>query len=344
MLNIRPRLGLDCGSYRLRLHRAGKPAIEDHPNVAALSRRRGSDRGQNVLALGAYALEASREMPPEELELVWPVAGMIHDYIACEASLHYYGRLTGMSLLKPIVIASIAAGSSEVAKRAMYDCALAGLGAHRVYLIEDLLAVAAGVGVAETEKPRLLLQIGAGATTIGVVVDGGLAHVRMLPLAGNSLDIAIHRRLWERLDRRVDLLTCRELKHAVGTLAGARPPADPGNSLRDCEGAELDLDQAAPVVNEALEHGLTALWEEIHWFLRELPDDVRRPAERHPVLLSGGTARLPGLDAWLTERLETDIACHPRPDRAVLEGIQQILPQLAKFRFLRSDPDYRRAR
>jgi rod shape-determining protein MreB len=321
---LRSYLVLDLGSYCTRGKRLGKNDRLEELSAATLTAAAQSG-SQKIIAIGREAPDAARELK-DRAELVWPVNGGIQDYIVCEAMLHYYSRkLMSYLWLKPAVIVSFPAGSTEVEKRAVYDVVIGGTGAHAAYLMPDALAVAVAADKVTSDKPWLIVQVGAGAATVAVLYKGGLTHERKFPLAGNHLDKIIRRTLRDQLGRRVDLLTCRELKHRAGALGSAvSAPATDEAGLRDEEGARLDADELGPVIRSALEQGLAALVEELRWFLRELPEKDRRALERTPILLAGGTACLPGFAGWLADQLHRDVTPLPAPDQAVMQGLEMV--------------------
>lgn len=323
MPTIRPILAIDLGSYCTRAVRIGKPDRLEELTVLGLhSREPGGP--QSVVAIGVESLTLKRTGD----EIVWPVNGAIQDYIACEAMLRYFTRRLLPPLvqfLKPLVIVSVATGLSEVERRATYDAMMSAANAHGVFLAEDALAVGAAAVKVQDERPWLILQIGAGAASVGIFEQGGLPHKRRLPLAGNHLDLLIRRRIWDELSRRVDLETCRALKHAVGAIGSAASGQSiESSTLNDESGDRLDPEQLAPFVRAALEAGLMQLVDEIPWFLRELPDKTQRELDRTHVLLAGGTARLPGIAPWLSDALKRDVELLDEPEQVVIRGLQTI--------------------
>ncbi len=325
MPTLRPILAFDLGSYCTRGVRLRKSDRLEERTMLAL-RRREPGGPQNIIAIGEESLAAAAELGAGT-EIVRPIDGAIQDYIVCEAMLRFFTRrlLPTVLFLKPLVLTSIVTGLSEVERRAAYDAMTSGSNGYAVFLVEDALAVASAAGLVMSDKPTLILQIGAGAASVGVWDAGGLSHTRHWPLAGNHLDLLIRRRIWDELGRRVDLETCRSLKQAVGAVGGASSARFTGSSiLNDEAGDRLDPEQLTPVVVRALEAGLGQLSGEVQWFLRELPDDVQRGLDWTRVLLAGGTAKLPGIATWLSDRLGRDVKLLDEPDEAVIKGLQII--------------------
>ncbi len=210
-------------------------------------------------------------------------------------------------------------------RRATYDAMMAATTAHRVFLVEDALAVGVAAGKVESDLPWLILQIGAGAAFISVFEQGAAPHKRQMPLAGNHFDLLIRRRIWDELGRVVDLETSRALKHAVAEAGStSRGAAARSAILKDEWGAALDEDQVAPLVTAAVEAGLMELVGEIQWFLRELPEKVLHGLDRSKVILAGGSARWPGIATWLADRLGRDVDLMDQPEQVVIKGLQTI--------------------
>jgi rod shape-determining protein MreB and related proteins len=325
----RPLVALDMGSYRTRMARIGKPGSLDELSLVGLSSSE-PGQGQRVMALSSEALAAKAAMK-ERLELVWPVNGAVGDYVTAEAMLRYYTRklLPSLQFLKPGVVASLPTGASEAEKRTSYDTILAGTGAHAVYLVSEALAAGAAAGKVKSLKPVAIMVLGAGGTSIGIMVDGGLVHERRYPLGGNHLDQLIRRRIREDFGRWVDLSTCRELKHLAGSVgrADAVDSQMPGN-LFDESGLAVDAEEVAATVRAALETGVDRLVEEIGWYFQELRADFERALDSTPILLAGDSAKLAGLPDRLAEGIRRDTHVLDQPEYAVMKGMEAIAAKI----------------
>jgi general secretion pathway protein L len=139
------------------------------------------------------------------------------------------------------------------------------------------------------EGPRLLLDLGHGKTTLCLLADGRPALLRAIPLAGEHLTGAIGR----------DLSLSREAaevhKHTRGLFeASSTKPS-------------------GPTVASVLER----LSSEVLRSLQAVICDPMNPTAPREIVISGGTAKAPGIDAYLAEKLGLPCTALRVPDGAV---------------------------
>jgi type IV pilus assembly protein PilM len=129
------------------------------------------------------------------------------------------------------------------------------------------------------EVPRVVLDVGHEKTNVCLLVDGHPIALRRVPIAGHALTAALAQ------DRGWDWAEAQEHKHSNGIFEhGSTKPLTHG--IRDA------LDRLARETQRSIQSVISD------------PADPLAPAE---ILLVGGSARLPGLDAYLAER--TGLMC-----------------------------------
>ena len=94
-------------------------------------------------------------------------------------------------LLHPRVLIAVPSGITEVETRAVKDSAQRA-GAGEVYLIEEPLAAAFGVGLPVMEPSgSMIVDIGGGTTDVAVLSLSGIVESGSIRLAGDEMDAAI---------------------------------------------------------------------------------------------------------------------------------------------------------
>lgn len=106
---------------------------------------------------------------------------------------------------------------SEIEKKAVEEAAFAA-GARAVYLIEEPVAAAIGVGI-DIRKPcgNMIVDIGGGTSDIAVISLGGAVVNASLKLAGDDFDDAIVRFMRKKHNLLIGERTAEEIKIKIGT-------------------------------------------------------------------------------------------------------------------------------
>src|SRR5207248_5264199 len=92
---------------------------------------------------------------------------------------------------RPRVVIAVPAGITEVEKRAVRESA-AHAGAREVYLIEEPMAAAIGVGLpVQDPAGNMIIDIGGGTTEVACIALSGIVFSRSVRVAGDELDEAI---------------------------------------------------------------------------------------------------------------------------------------------------------
>ncbi|MFN2351511.1 MAG: rod shape-determining protein, partial [Kiritimatiellia bacterium] len=136
-------IGIDLGTANSLVYVKDRGIVLREPSVVAI--QTGTNR---VLAVGS---EAKRMLgrTPGNITAIRPMRdGVIADFEITEAMLRYFIRkVQGQRVMvKPRIIISVPSGITEVEKRAVKDSAIHA-GAREVYLIEEPMAAAIGVGL-----------------------------------------------------------------------------------------------------------------------------------------------------------------------------------------------------
>ena len=94
-------------------------------------------------------------------------------------------------MIRPRVVIAVPSGITEVEKRAVKDSALHA-GARDVFLIEEPMAAAIGVGLPVQEPAgNMIVDIGGGTTEVAVISLAGIVYSRSVRVGGDEMDEAI---------------------------------------------------------------------------------------------------------------------------------------------------------
>jgi len=105
--------------------------------------------------------------------------------------IHSRSCTTAAACVRPRVVIAVPSGITEVEKRAVKESAEQA-GAREVYLMEEPMAAAIGVGLPVQEAAgNMIVDIGGGTTEVAIISLSGIVYSRSVRVAGDELDDAI---------------------------------------------------------------------------------------------------------------------------------------------------------
>ena len=314
---FRTDLGIDLGTASILVFAKGKGIVLNEPSVVAIDQNTG-----DFLAVG----EEARSMlgrTPGNIRAIRPMRdGVISNYSITEKMLKYfYNRAVGKTLLKPRVIICVPSGITEVEKRAVLE-ASNHAGASKTFLIEEPIAAAIGSGLDITAPSgNMVIDIGGGTTDVAVISLGGIVISRSIRIAGDDCDEAITRYIRKKHNMMIGERTAEDLKMNIGTAY----PRDKevfmeirGRNL--VTGLPRNIEISSSETLEAMEETLAQVIETIHQVLEKTPPELAADVGNDGVILTGGGAKLYGMDKLITEKTGIKVNIAEDPIGAVAMG------------------------
>ena len=329
-------IGIDLGTANTLVYVKDKGIVLREPSVVAVQ-----SGTNNVLAVGD---EAKRMLgrTPSNIVAVRPLKdGVIADFEVTEAMLrHFISKVhNGRVRAKPRVVIAVPAGITEVEKRAVQESAMHA-GAREVYLIEEPMAAAIGVGLpVQDPAGNMIIDIGGGTTEVAVISLSGIVFSRSLRVAGDELDKAIVQYMKRSYNLMVGERTAEEIKIKIGS-------AYPMEQETSAEVKGRDLVTGMPKtrmitsqeVREALLEPITAIVDSVRVALESCPPELSADLVDRGLVLAGGGALLRGLDKLLSEQTGLPVHVAEDPLSAVAEGTGKCLNEIKFLRQVASAP------
>ena len=197
--------------------------------------------------------------------------------------------------------------------------ALRAAGASRVYAVPKSLAASMGAGLPMNgAESRLVIDLGAGITEIGVVSMGMLTAARSIAYGGRDLDEALRRFLWRAAGVSISSAEAEQLKLRIGAV----DPAQASNSidLSALAAPAVDVKIQAAELAAVLAEAVEPLIDQIQWAIEQLGAQQREEIRRNGGVLCGGGALLRGIDKLLTKELGVPAYPVDNPTTCVVEG------------------------
>lgn len=322
-------IGIDLGTANTLVYVKDQGIVLREPSVVAV--RSGTSQ---VLAVGD---EAKRMLgrTPGNIVAVRPLKdGVIADFEMTESMLrHFITKVHNRKWVRPRVVIAVPSGITEVEKRAVKESA-GHAGAREVYLIEEPMAAAIGVGLpVQDPAGNMIIDIGGGTTEVALISLSGIVFSRSVRVAGDELDEAIAGYMKRAYNLMIGERTAEEIKIKIGSAY----PMEKETSL-EVKGRDLvaglpkTLTITSQEVREALLEPISTIVESVRVTLERCPPELSADLVDRGLVLAGGGALLRGLDKLLQE--ETGLPVHVADDplSAVAEGTGRAL---AEIKFLR---------
>jgi rod shape-determining protein MreB len=322
-------IGIDLGTANTLVYVKDQGIVLREPSVVAV--RSGTSQ---VLAVGD---EAKRMLgrTPGNIVAVRPLKdGVIADFEMTEAMLrHFITKVHNRKWIRPRVVIAVPSGITEVEKRAVKESA-AHAGAREVYLIEEPMAAAIGVGLpVQDAAGNMIIDIGGGTTEVALISLSGIVFSRSVRVAGDELDEAIAGYMKRAYNLMIGERTAEEIKIKIGSAYPMEKETSMEVKGRDLvAGLPKTLTITSQEVREALLEPISTIVESVRVTLERCPPELSADLVDRGLVLAGGGALLRGLDRLLQE--ETGLPVHVAEDplSAVAEGTGRALSEI---KFLR---------
>ena len=322
-------IGIDLGTANTLVYVKDQGIVLREPSVVAV--RSGTSQ---VLAVGD---EAKRMLgrTPGNIVAVRPLKdGVIADFEMTESMLrHFITKVHSRKWIRPRVVIAVPSGITEVEKRAVKESA-AHAGAREVYLIEEPMAAAIGVGLpVQDAAGNMIIDIGGGTTEVALISLSGIVFSRSVRVAGDELDEAIAGYMKRAYNLMIGERTAEEIKIKIGSAYPIERETSMEVKGRDLvAGLPKTLSITSQEVREALLEPISTIVDSVRVTLERCPPELSGDLVDRGLVLAGGGALLRGLDRLLQE--ETGLPVHVAEDplSAVAEGTGRALSEL---KFLR---------
>ena len=330
-------IGIDLGTSNTLLLVLGKGIMVREPSVVARHKKT-----KQILAVGTKAKKMIGKTPAP-IEVVHPLRdGVIADFDATEAMLASYFKELHQSygflpkIPKPRVAIGIPTGVTEVERKAVQDAALTA-GARKVFLIEEPMAAAIGIGL-PIEEPggTLLVDIGGGTTEIAVISMGGIVINRCLRVAGDKMDEAVRNFLRLKYSLLLGEATSEQVKIQLGSVMPEKIERQMVIRGRDLEtGLPKSVKINSGEVREAISPVIRQIVDQISEVIEETPPELVSDIVARGIVLSGGGSQLRGLDKLIAEETKMPVWVADEPMTCVVRGCGKVLENEALLRRVR---------
>lgn len=324
-------IGIDLGTANCLVYVRDHGILLNEPSVVAVA---DGDK-REVVAVGE---EAKRMLgrTPGHIKAIRPMKdGVIADFDITEEMLRYFIQKAIKKVhqrrrfLHPRVLIAVPSGITEVETRAVKDSAQRA-GAGEIYLIEEPMAAAIGVGLPVMEPSgSMIVDIGGGTTEVAVVSLSGIVEARSLRVAGDQMDQCVVQHMKRAHNLLIGERTAEQIKIRIGS-------ATPHNDEATLEVKGRDLISGLPKtilitgeeIRITLQEPLTSIIEAIRSVLEHCPPELAADLIDRGIMLAGGGALLKDIDKLISEETGLPVFVSDNPLQAVANGTGVVLQEM----------------
>ncbi|HCM23066.1 MAG TPA: rod shape-determining protein [Ruminococcaceae bacterium] len=314
-------IAIDLGTYAVKVYVEGKGIVVNEPAVVAV--RTATDE---VLAVGSKAFDMLGRTS-DQIKVIHPLTmGVISDFELARYMVNYYIQQLGEKRIihthvMPRAVVSLPCQITGVERRAIVN-SVSRARVRRVYSIDEPVSAAMGAGV-DVANPHgsLVIDVGAGATDMGVISLGGLSIARSIKTAGFAFDQAIIHYVRNKYDLIIGDRMAESCKIAAGGIIQRPEPVVCRIKGRDANTglpAWVDVNSeelVAPLLDPAAE--ITHILQEM---LEKTPPELLGDIYVDGIVMTGGSAKLYGLSQYIADKVKMPVHVAEDSDLCVALG------------------------
>jgi rod shape-determining protein MreB len=227
------------------------------------------------------------------------------------------------------MVIAIPSGITEVERRAVKESAERA-GAREVFLIEEPIAAAIGVGLPIQEPiGNMIIDIGGGTTEIAVISLAGIVFSKSIRIGGDEMDDAIIEYLKKTYNLMVGERTAEDIKMKIGSAYPLEEEMSIEVKGRDLvAGLPKTITITSEEIREALQEPVRAILESAKISLERTPPELAADLIEHGIVMAGGGSLLKGLDKLISEETGLPVHIAEDPLTAVANGTGKVLNEI----------------
>lgn len=319
-------MGIDLGTAITLVTVRNEGIVISEPSVVAIEK--GTSK---VIAVGDEAKRMLGRTPGSIVAIRPMKDGVIADFEITEAMLRYFITKAHKRrhLVRPRIVIAIPSGITEVEKRAVKDSAMHA-GAREVFLVEEPIAAAIGVGLPiQDPAANMIIDIGGGTTEIAVISLAGVVYSKSIRIGGDELDEAIVAHIKKTYNLMIGERTSENIKIKIGSAYPLEEEMTMEVRGRDLvAGLPKMVTVTSEEIREALSEPIQSIVEAVRTTLERTPPELSADLIDRGIVMAGGGALLRGLDKLLGEETGLPVHIADDPLTAVAKGTGHVLTNI----------------
>lgn len=323
-------LGMDLGTANTMVYLRGEGIVVSEPSVVAIDKR-----SKQVLAVGHEAREMIGRTPAN-IVAVRPLRdGVISDFDTTQAMIHHFIKsahnnyVKGFKIPRPRIVVGVPSSVTEVERQAVIDAAKTA-GAREVFIVEEAMAAAIGVGLPiEEASGSMIVDIGGGTTDIAVLSLGDIVVDNTMRVAGDEMNQDIVDYVREKYNILIGERSAEDIKIEIGSASPLKEEKEVVLQGRDLlTGLPKSIKFTSTEVREAINVSLSQITEAVKDAIEDTPPELLKDIYNDGIYVAGGGALIRGLDKYWREELNIPINIVEEPMAAVAKGTAKMLDHI----------------
>lgn len=321
-------IGIDLGTSKVTAFVAGRGIVLCEDNSICYDAR--SDA---FVALGDDSGKMFGKAPDSYI-LKRPISGgVISDFtVMAEILSRFLIRICKNSIFRPNVLISAPSCSTQLEKKTVIEAACAA-GAGKVHLVDEPIVSALGAGLS-IDHPHgvMVIDLGAGTTDIAVITMGTVAYATSIKTSGDTMDECVCQLVKKNKNIHIGKQTGRKIKEAIGCAVKRGEELEiicTGKNL--ITGMPQNFSVNSIEVCEALKENVQSIFDGVMDVLDETPPELFSDICNEGIILTGGGAKLYGMDKFLSKKLGIKVTVAPDPEHCGAKGAGYILKNMKKL-------------
>lgn len=325
-------IAIDLGTANTLVAVEGKGLVINEPSVVAIN-----TKNKRIIAIGEKAKKMLGKTP-KEIKAARPlIDGVVSDFEITEQMLsHFITQIHKEHRVlwpRPRVIIGLPSGVTEVEQRAVEEAARSA-GARRIYLIEEPMAAAIGVGLSVKDSQGcMIVDIGGGTTEVAIISSGGVSVLKSLRVAGDEITESIMQFMRDEFSLQIGEQTAEELKHEIGAVFAHK---DPKTKIVRGRNVITGLPQEVEVSSDMLRVPITKqvrpIIDAIKGAVEEAPAELISDVMQSGIVVAGGGAMIGGLDHLIRQETKMETVVADNALTAVVEGAARVLKDINLYK------------
>ena len=320
-------IAIDLGTANTLVWIKGQGIVLNEPSIVAKN-----TVTSEIIAVGNEAKEMVGRTH-SGIETIRPLKdGVISDDKMTDAMIQGFIRKINLSrIARPRVVICIPSGVSPVEQRTVREAA-EHANASEVYLIEEPMAAAIGIGI-EVNKPigNMIVDIGGGTTEIAVISLDGIGTIETIKIAGDEQTEAIIVWFKEQHKLAIGEKTAEEIKCTVGSavrIEGNRISVK-GQDL--ITGIPKTIEVPYDEIRQALSETVFQITNAIKRALDKTPPEHASDIIDFGIILTGGGSLLKDLDLHIRNKTGLPVHVAEEPLLSVVKGTGIVLGDIKRY-------------
>lgn len=322
-------IAIDLGTANTLIYTRDEGVVLNEPSIIALNMK-------NEQIVVGHEARLMHEKTHKNIRTVRPLRdGVIADFEVAEQMIRTMIKRVKVKWYSSIrkMVVCIPSGITEVERRAVRDSA-EHAGAKQVYLVDEPMAAAIGIGL-DVHKPagNMVVDVGGGTTEIAVITLSGIVFAESVRLGGDELNEDIISYFRRNHNLLIGERTAEKIKCEIGSATPMDEEVEMVTKGRDLvNGVPRTRTVSSKNVREAMSESVNTIVESITKSLEQTPPELSADILDHGIMLTGGGAKLKNLDKLISETTELPVHIAESPLTAVVRGTGIVLKDIDHYR------------